>query len=98
MESNEELENKIYVICWKGNHDKGYPPSNSYIFNGFFLLPNGICTRLNSLLKNFCWGYLDNSNKINWLDWVMLSRAKHKGGLGFREVRSFDLAMLAKQC
>lgn len=63
-----------------------------------FLLPKGIITRLNNLYKNFWWGFIDTASKIQWIDQGKLGLAKEMGGMGVRDVLSFNLAMLAKQC
>lgn len=47
--------------------------------------------------------YRQNSNPrknrgINWLGWGDMSISKHKGGLGFRSLYDFNIALVGKQC
>ncbi|XP_042958050.1 uncharacterized protein LOC122293561 [Carya illinoinensis] len=64
---------------------------------GIFLLPTSITNRLNQLIRKFWWGYNEDTSKIQWVRWNQLSYSKEAGGLGFRDFRSFNLALLAKQ-
>lgn len=34
-----------------------------------------------------------NNSKINWVAWSRMSRHKHAGGLGFRCLRDFNIAL-----
>lgn len=61
-----------------------------------FLIPKIITNKLNGLLKSFWWGSTDEHSKIQWIDWGKMGLSKELGGLSFRDVGSFNLAMLAK--
>lgn len=37
------------------------------------------------------------SRKIHWINWNTLCESKRDGGMGFRDLRSFNLALLGKQ-
>jgi hypothetical protein len=62
-----------------------------------FLLPLRLCAEINSLMQKFWWGHKENDSKIHWMSWKKLGFSKAKGSMGFRDLRSFDLALLATQ-
>ncbi|XP_020535519.2 uncharacterized mitochondrial protein AtMg00310-like [Jatropha curcas] len=49
-------------------------------------------------MTKFWWGQKKDERKIHWLIWYSLCRSKDQGGVGFRNLRAFNLAMLSKQC
>ncbi|KAF7113383.1 hypothetical protein RHSIM_RhsimUnG0131700 [Rhododendron simsii] len=61
------------------------------------LLPLSLCDKPNSLSRNFWRKGNPEDQGINWVAWDNLSNSKEEGGMGFRNYRAFNEAMLARQ-
>ena len=64
---------------------------------GVFQIPGKLCDELDAMCARFWWGQVGEEWKIHWKSWKFLTQPKKMGGMDFRDLRSFNLAMLAKQ-
>ena len=62
-----------------------------------FKIPDSLCSELNSLIRNFWWGQRDKERKLAWIAWENMCKPKADEGMGFKDLRAFNLALLAKQ-
>jgi hypothetical protein len=63
-----------------------------------FRAPSGIIYKLESLFMQFLWGGSEKSSRINWVKWSKVCKDKDKGGLGVKNIRDFNSALLESGC
>ena len=59
-----------------------------------FKLPKQVCKGIISAMSQYWWGYDDQHKHMHWFAWWKMCIPKHQGGMGFRDLQSFNLALL----
>jgi hypothetical protein len=65
-------------------------------------LPHGLCKELHGLIQNFWWGHKSNitkkkkKKKIHWIFLERMGFSKTQGGLGFRDLITFNQVLFTK--
>lgn len=62
-----------------------------------FKLPSGFCEDYMKMIRKFWWGEEKNRRKTHWTSWQQLIKPKSKGGIGFKDLKIFNQALLARQ-
>ena len=68
----------------------------TFIMSGFYF-PLDLCAKLDHMLNSFWWGNGRDLKGIRWMRWEKLCVQKKKGGMGFKKLHEFNLALLGKQ-
>ena len=61
-----------------------------------FQLTKKVCKKLASLMAKYWWSSNLDRRSLHWLSWDSLVVPKVKGGMGFKDLQLFNLALLGK--
>ena len=62
-----------------------------------FKISQNICKEISDTISQYWWGDDDEKKRIHWRVWWKMCVPKNRGGMRFRDLQSFNLALLAKQ-
>ncbi|KAK9985868.1 hypothetical protein SO802_030819 [Lithocarpus litseifolius] len=62
-----------------------------------FKTPDFLYEELTGMIRNFWWGQRRDEKKEAWMSWDKLCESKEKSGMGFKQLKQFNLGLLAKQ-
>jgi hypothetical protein len=95
MEENTWLEGKNVVKSRENILTKAVAQAMPIYTMSCFDLIKTLCDDISAIIETFWWANQDNEKKTHWLLWEVLTKRKEDGGLGFRDLHLFNLAMLA---
>ncbi|GLT52165.1 hypothetical protein SLA2020_255190 [Shorea laevis] len=58
--------------------------------------PKQVLNLISLIQRRFLWGGNEEKNKISWVKWERVCRSRREGGLGVKDVGTFNLALLGK--
>lgn len=62
-----------------------------------FVLPKSLCQEINRMFNHYWWvSNMTESRGIKWHSWDNMSMSKDRGGLGFRSLQGYNLALVGK--
>ena len=64
---------------------------------GCFEITKDLCDQISAMICRYWWSSQEKEKKLHWIRWEKLMRPKGEGGLGFKDIYTFNLAMLARQ-
>nr|KYP40876.1 Putative ribonuclease H protein At1g65750 family [Cajanus cajan] len=65
-------------------------------FLSFFKAPNSVIKEIVAIQRGFLWRGVEDGSKIPWVKWETVCKSKDEGGLGIKDVRLFNWALLGK--
>ncbi|GKU98532.1 hypothetical protein SLEP1_g11525 [Rubroshorea leprosula] len=61
-----------------------------------YLIPKGMILLLDKIHRRFLWGGSEGGKRVNWVNWRQVCKGKESGGLGVKDLRKFNVALLRK--
>lgn len=55
-----------------------------------------MCVEIEQIMVPFLWGQKGGEKKVHWVSWKNLCKTKNEGGMGFKDLSMFNMALLTK--
>ena len=65
-------------------------------YMSFFRAPLAVINKLTTIQRNFLWGGNQEGKKIAWVAWSQVCAASERGGLGVKDIKAFNKALIIK--
>ena len=62
----------------------------------FFKAPISFCNTITSIQRSFLWAWGRDNKSIPWVSWGKICKPFEEGGLGIKDIRKFNYALMAK--
>jgi len=62
----------------------------------FFKAPASVCNKIKSIQRSFLWAWGRDNRSIPWVSWENICKPCEEGGLGIKDMRKFNFALMAK--
>jgi hypothetical protein len=62
----------------------------------FMKTPVRIRKKVTRIQRDFLWGGVNGTKKLNWIKWKVVCKDKKKGGLGVRDLEVMNTSLLLK--
>ena len=62
----------------------------------FYKALTSVCNKISSIQRSFLWAWGNDHKHISWVRWENVCKTKEEGGLGVKDIRMFNRALLAK--
>jgi len=90
------METKIHIMGGRVTLIQAALTSILIYFLSFFRIPKSVVEKLHRIQHRFLWGGGLDHKKIAWIKWEAVCLPKEKGGLGIKDIDTFNLALLGK--